>query len=74
MLEVMAGPREEESASFLKKRSKKLLCPYRQKTTMWDRRDYKSFLLLFFKKEALPSYTRNPPATPYLSPLVAGLP
>jgi hypothetical protein len=49
--------RKKGSASFLKKRSKKLLsvgaCP-RPAARSKPRSAFKSFLLLFFKKEALP--------------------
>jgi hypothetical protein len=47
---------EEGSSSFLKKRTKKLLCP--APVARLDRSaggGSKSFLLLFFKKEVLPS-------------------
>jgi hypothetical protein len=50
--------RKKGSASFLKKRSKKLLsvgaCP-RPAARSKPRSAFKSFLLLFFKKEALSS-------------------
>jgi len=46
----------EESTSFLKKRSKKLLARFAR---LWRRQSRakrsKSFLVLFFKKELLPS-------------------
>jgi hypothetical protein len=50
-----AKGREEERTSFLKKRSKKLLfiqTSVREPHTY----DNKSFLVLFFKKELLPSF------------------
>jgi hypothetical protein len=51
---VRGEGKEEGSASFLKKRSKKLL-PMGFGSTRRQRLHCKSFLVLFFKKEPLPS-------------------
>jgi hypothetical protein len=47
-------PSKEESASFLQKRSKKLLSIGAQPVIRGTPQTGKSFLLLFFKKEGLP--------------------
>jgi len=47
---------QQESSSFLKKRTKKLLlCWLTQRATLVRTVERKSFLVLFFKKELLPS-------------------
>jgi hypothetical protein len=44
----------KEKSSFLKKRTKKLLLVLSRAYPASARQPYKSFLLLFFKKEGLP--------------------
>jgi hypothetical protein len=48
------GRQAEGRASFLKKRSKKLLDVWLRRSRLGRVQIRKSFLLLFFKKEALP--------------------
>jgi hypothetical protein len=49
----------EGSSSFLKKRTKKLLPVWAEPVRRVGSQTIKSFLLLFFKKEVLPSLTQT---------------
>jgi hypothetical protein len=57
----MSAPPGQASASFFEKKEAKKLPPWRRAGSSHSVQTDKSFLLLFFKKEALPS---RPGSTP----------